>query len=257
MTEDLILLCLVSFFAGFIDAIVGGGGLLQTPAMLIILPQYPVATIFGTAKIPSLSGTALAAYKYSRSVELNWKLLTYIIVAAFVGAMIGAYCITLMDSSLIKPFILLLLICIAIYTYSKKNLGMHQAKDFTFFKEVVIGLTFGFAIGFYDGLIGPGTGTFLVLAFITLLGNDFLHSSASAKYVNVATNIAAMIYFASSGNILYQYAFPMAAFNLCGSFMGTRLALLKGNKFIRIFFLIVVSGTILRFAYDIFIKPRI
>lgn len=257
MTEELILLCIVSFFAGFIDAIVGGGGLLQTPAMLIILPQYPVATIFGTAKIPSLSGTALAAYKYSRSVELNWKLLTYIILAAFVGAMIGAYCITLMDSSLIKPFILMLLICIAIYTYSKKNLGMHQAKDFTFFKEVIIGLTFGFAIGFYDGLIGPGTGTFLVLAFITLLGNDFLHSSASAKYVNVATNIAAMIYFASSGNILYQYAFPMAAFNLCGSFMGTRLALLKGNKFIRIFFLIVVSGTILRFAYDIFIKPRI
>ena len=255
MTDDLILLCLVSLAAGFVDAIVGGGGLLQTPAMLIILPQYPVATIFGTAKIPSLSGTALAAYKYSREVTLDWKLLSYIILAAFSGALLGAYCITLMDSSMVKPFILLLLVCVAIYTYSKKNLGLHQAKDFTFFKEVIIGLAFGFAIGFYDGLIGPGTGTFLVLAFITLLGDDFLRSSASAKYVNVATNIAAMLYFAQSGNILYEYAIPMAAFNLCGSFMGTRLALLKGNKFIRIFFLVVVSATILRFAYDIFLKP--
>jgi len=257
MTENLIILCIVSFFAGFIDAIVGGGGLLQTPAMMIILPQYPVATIFGTAKIPSLSGTALAAYKYSREVTLNWKVLSYIIIAAFIGALLGAYSITLISSGFIKPFILFLLVGIAIYTYSKKNLGLHQAKDFSFFKEVFIGLTFGFAIGFYDGLIGPGTGTFLVLAFITLLGNDFLHSSASAKYVNVATNIAAMLYFAKSANILYHYAIPMAVFNLCGSFMGTRMALLKGNKFIRIFFLIVVSGTILRFAYDIFIKPRL
>ena len=257
MTQELILLCIVSFFAGFIDAIVGGGGLLQTPAMLIILPHYPVATIFGTAKIPSVSGTALAAFKYSRQVTINWKLLSYIIVVAFIGALLGAYCITLINSSFIKPVILILLICIAIYTYSVKSLGLHQAKDFTFFKEVIIGLTFGFAIGFYDGLIGPGAGTFLVLAFITLLGNDFLHSSASAKYVNVATNIAAMLYFAKSGNILYHYAIPMAVFNISGSFLGTKLALLKGNKFIRIFFLIVVSGTILRFAYDIFIKPRL
>lgn len=257
MIENLILLCIVSFCAGFIDAIVGGGGLLQTPALMIILPQYPVATIFGTAKIPSLSGTSLAAYKYSREVNLNWKLLSYIILAAFTGALIGAYCITLISSAVIKPFILVLLVCIAIYTYSKKNLGQNQERDFTFLKEVIIGLTFGFAIGFYDGLIGPGTGTFLVLAFISLLGNDFLHSSASAKYVNVATNIAAMLYFAKSGNILYHYAIPMAVFNISGSFLGTRLALLKGNKFIRIFFLLVVSGTILRFAYDIFIKPRL
>jgi uncharacterized membrane protein YfcA len=257
MIQNLLLLCIVSFFAGFIDAIVGGGGLLQTPALMIILPQYPVATIFGTAKIPSLSGTSLAAYKYSRQVNLNWKLLCYIIVAAFTGALLGAYCITLISSGIIKPLILLLLIVIAIYTYTKKDFGLHQAKDFTFLKEVIIGLTFGFAIGFYDGLIGPGTGTFLVLAFITLLGNDFLHSSASAKYVNVVTNIAAMLYFAKSGNILYHYAIPMAIFNLCGSFLGTKLALLKGNKFIRIFFLLVVSGTILRFAYDLFIKPRL
>ena len=254
MIQDLLLLCFVSFCAGFIDAIVGGGGLLQTPAMLIILPQYPIATLLGTTKIPSFSGTAFAAYKYSRNVKIDWKLLLPIMATAFSGAMLGAYCITLVSSDGIKPVILFLLVGIAIYTYSQKNFGLHQEKDLSFTRQLIIGLTFGFAIGFYDGLIGPGTGTFFVLAFISFLGNDFLRSSANAKYLNMGTNIAAMIYFAQSGHILYEYAIPMAVFNLCGSFLGIKLALLKGNKFIRIFFLCVVSATIVRFAWDIFGK---
>jgi uncharacterized membrane protein YfcA len=254
MTQEILLLCMVSFCAGFIDAIVGGGGLLQTPAMLIILPQYPVATLFGTTKIPSVTGTAFAAFKYSRKVNINWKLLCPIIVTAFTGALLGAYCITLIRSDVIKPVILVLLIGIAIYTYSKKNFGLHQEMTLTLAKQLIIGLGFGFAIGFYDGLIGPGTGTFFMLAFISLLGKDFLNSSANAKYLNVGTNIAAIIYFAKSGHILYEFAIPMAVFNLCGSFLGIRLALLKGNKFIRIFFLIVVSATILRFGWDIFLR---
>jgi uncharacterized membrane protein YfcA len=254
MTHEIILLCMVSFFAGFIDAIVGGGGLLQTPAMMIILPHYPVATLFGTTKIPSVTGTAFAAYKYSRKVNINWKLLCPIIVTAFTGALLGAYCITLIRSDVIKPIILILLIGIAIYTYTKKSFGLHQEISLTLAQQLIIGLSFGFAIGFYDGLIGPGTGTFFVLAFISFLGKDFLHSSANAKYLNVGTNIAAIIYFAQSGHILYEFAIPMAIFNLCGSFMGIKLALLKGNTFIRIFFLLVVSATILRFAWDIFFK---
>lgn len=256
MLHEILLLCLVSFFAGFIDAIVGGGGLLQTPAMLIILPQYPVATLFGTTKIPSVTGTAFAAYKYSRKVTINWKLLCPIILTAFTGALLGAYCITLIRSDVIKPVILVLLIAIAIYTYSKKNFGLHQEKNLNFSTQLLIGLSFGFAIGFYDGLIGPGTGTFFMLAFVSFLGKDFLHSSANAKYLNVGTNIAAIIYFAQSGHILYEFAIPMAVFNLCGSYLGIKLALLKGNKFIRIFFLLVVSATILRFAWDIFIKHQ-
>ena len=255
MTQELILLCIVSFFAGFIDSIVGGGGLLQTPAMLIILPQYPIATLLGTTKIPSLTGTSFAAFKYSRNVRIDWKLLIPIIFVAFWGATLGAYCITLISAESIKPVILALLIGIAIYTYSQKSFGLHQEKDLSFNKQLIIGLAFGFIIGFYDGLIGPGTGTFLLLAFITFLGNDFLRSSANAKYVNVGTNIAALVYFAQSGHILYEFAIPMAVFNLFGSFLGIKLALLRGNKFIRIFFLCVVSATILRFAWDVFIKP--
>lgn len=254
MVTDLIILCIVSFFAGFIDAIVGGGGLLQTPAIMIVLPQYPVATLFGTTKIPSLSGTAFAAWKYSQNVKLNWKLLTYVAMLAFTGAILGAYSITLIDNTVIKPVVFFILIAVAVYTYFNKSFGVHQDKDHSLFQQMAIGLFFGFVIGFYDGLIGPGTGTFFILAFIALLGYDFLHASASAKLINMATNIAAICYFGSTGHILYEFAIPMAICNVGGSFLGTKLALLKGNKFIRIFFLIVVFGTILRFAYDIFIR---
>lgn len=254
MPSDLILLCIVSFCAGFIDSIVGGGGLLQTPAILIILPQYPVATLFGTTKIPSLSGTSFAAYKYSKNVTLNWRLVLSIALVAFVGALAGAFCITLIDNRFIKPVILATLVLVAVYTYFKKDFGLHQDKNHSFWQQITIGLLFGFVIGFYDGLIGPGTGTFLILSFIALLGSDFLHASASAKMVNIATNLAAILYFGSTGHILFEFAIPMAIFNISGSFLGTKLALLKGNRFIRIFFLIVVFGTILRFAYDVFYK---
>lgn len=254
MTVELILLCLVAIGAGFIDSIVGGGGLLQTPAILIILPHYPVATLLGTTKIPSITGTSFAAYRYSRHIKMDRNILFLIIGTAFIGAILGAYSISMVSSATIKPVILALLLITAVYTYSKKDFGLHQEKNHTPGRQILTGLTFGFVIGFYDGLIGPGTGTFLILAFISLLGFDFLHSSANAKYVNVATNLAAILYFAGTNHILYEYAIPMAVFNLSGSLLGTRMALVKGNKFIRTLFLIVVFGTILRFAYDIFIK---
>ena len=252
MSVELLLLCFVSFFAGFIDSIVGGGGLIQTPAILILLPQYPIATLLGTTKIPSITGTVFAGYKYSRNIDVNWPLLIRIALAAFFGSILGAFTLTRIDGSQIKPVILMLLIGVAIYTYFNKNFGTKQDTSLSNNSQIIVGLIFGFGIGFYDGMIGPGTGTFLILAFVTLLGNDFLHASAHAKYVNVATNFAAILYFASTGHILYEFAIPMAVFNLGGSFLGTKLALLKGNKFIRIVFLFVVSGTLLRLAYDVF-----
>lgn len=254
MPYDIIILCIVAFFAGFIDSIVGGGGLLQMPALMIMLPQYPVATIFGTGKIPSGAGTALAAYKFSTKVNVNWSLLSNIVFAAFVGSATGAYFISFLNSNFAKPIVLIILVIVAVYTYTNKKFGIHQEKNHSYRKQVIIGLVFGFIIGFYDGLIGPGTGTFLILAFISLLGKDFLHASASAKYVNVATNLAALIYFGSTGHILFEYAIPMAVFNIGGAYLGTKMALLKGNKFIRIFFLVIVFGTIVRLAYDIFSK---
>ncbi len=251
---ELILLCLVAFAAGFIDAIVGGGGLLQTPATLLILPHYPVATLLGTTKIPSIAGTTLAAFKYSRQVKFNLKVLAACASTAFFAALTGAFLVSRIDNAVIKPVILVVLILVALYTYFNKQFGIHQEKNHSVKKQVAMAAVFGLVIGFYDGLIGPGTGSFLILVFIAVLGFDFIGASAHAKIVNIATNLAAIIYFSYSGHILFEYAIPMAAFNLCGAYFGTRLALLKGNKFVRIFFLIVVFGTIMRFAYDILLK---
>ncbi|MBO9151691.1 sulfite exporter TauE/SafE family protein [Chitinophaga sp. GCM10012297] len=251
MTE-ILLLCLVAFGAGFIDAIVGGGGLLQTPALMVILPQYPVATLLGTTKLPSMSGTAFAAWRYTRHVRLNWRLVAFVAMLAFSGALLGAYCVTLIDNSITKPVIFFVLLGVAAYTYFNKTFGQPTGREHSTNTQLLLGLLFGFIIGFYDGLIGPGAGTFFILMFITCMGYDFLHASASAKLINISTNLAALCFFGSTGHVLLQFAIPMAVCNVAGAYFGTRLALLRGNKFIRLFFLGVVLATMLRFAWDIY-----
>jgi uncharacterized membrane protein YfcA len=245
MTTELIFLCIAAFLAGFIDAIVGGGGLIQTPVGLVLLPQYPVATVLGTLKIPAFSGTSFAAIQYARTVKLDYKRL---------AAMTASKLLTLVSSSFMKPLLLVILIGVAIYTYTKKNFGAHTEKTHSDSQQWWYAAGISLVIGFYDGFIGPGAGSFLILAFVAILGFDFLKASAHAKFVNLATNLGSIIFFALSGKIIYKIALPMAACNALGGFCGARLAILKGNAFIRILFLVVVCGTILRFAYDIFFK---
>jgi uncharacterized protein len=251
---EIMLLCIAAFAAGFVDAIVGGGGLIQTPAILILLPQYPVATLLGTVKIPSFTGTSLAAYQYAKRVDINRPLLLRIALIAFIGSFLGSYFVSVVSNQFLKPIILCLLIAVAIYTFFKKDFGTADARTVAPQPALIYGITSGFLLGFYDGFFGPGMGSFMILVFIGLLGNDFLHASANAKMVNLATNLGSIIYFSSTGHILYEIALPMAAFNMLGSFFGTRLALKRGNGFVRIFFFLVVCATILRFAYDLFIK---
>ena len=248
----LALLCTASFAAGFIDAIVGGGGLIQTPAILIILPHYPVATLLGTTKIPSFAGTSIAAWQYSRKVQLNYRLLLVIAGVAFAASLFGSRMASMLSNEVLKPIILVLLTGVALYTYTNKKFGQQEHREQMPVHTIWYGAALGLLIGFYDGFIGPGTGSFLILLFIAVLGQDFLHASAHAKMVNLATNLASILYFSSTGHILYEYALPMALCNVSGSFFGTRLALLKGNRFIRVFFLVVVTGTIIRFAWDLF-----
>jgi uncharacterized protein len=254
MSSEIIILCIAAFAAGFIDAIVGGGGLVQTPAILVTLPQYPVATLLGTTKIPSFTGTSIASYQYAKKVPLQWKLLAAMCCIALLAAITGSYTVSIISNSFMKPIIFCVLIAVAIYTYTKKNFGTAVSKDLHPKHELLYGALFALAIGFYDGFIGPGAGSFLILFFIGALGFDFLKASAHAKFVNLATNIGSIIYFGGSGHILYHYAIPMAAFNFMGSFIGSKLAIARGNTFIRIFFLLVVAGTIIRFGYDIFFK---
>ncbi len=254
MTAEIIILCIAAFAAGFIDAIVGGGGLIQTPATLITLPQYPVATLLGTTKIPSFLGTSMAAMQFARIIQLRWKLLALMCSIAGAAAYAGSKTVSIVHNDFMKPVIFIMLLFVAVYTYSKKDFGTAVAKDHPPKKEWLYAGLFAVVIGFYDGFIGPGAGSFLVLFFISGLGFDFLKASAHAKFVNLATNMGSILFFGGSGHILFQYAIPMAIFNFMGSLLGARLAILKGNKFIRIFFLMVITGTIIRFGYDIFLK---
>ncbi|MFN8251846.1 MAG: TSUP family transporter [Ferruginibacter sp.] len=254
ISTEIIILCTGAFAAGFIDAIIGGGGLIQTPVTLITLPQYPVATLLGTTKIPSISGTSIAAVQYSLKVKIKWRLMLLMCGIALSAAFTGSKLVSITSNSFMKPVIFCMLVLVAIYTYTKKDFGMAASKDMGSRKEFLYGAVFALLVGFYDGFIGPGAGSFMVLFFISILGFDFLKASAHSKIVNVSTNLGSIIFFSIQGRILYQYALPMAACNFAGSFLGSRLAILKGNRFIRIFFLLVIAATILRFGYDIFIK---
>ncbi len=252
MIPHLTLLCIAAFAAGFIDAIVGGGGLIQTPASLVLLRQYPVATVIGTLKIPAFCGTGLAASQYARRVHLQWRQVGGMAALAALAAVAGSRLLTMVSNHFMKPFLLAVLVAAALYTWTNKKFGDHTHKTHSPRRQWTYALMISVGIGFYDGFIGPGAGTFLVLAFISALGFDFLKASAYAKLVNLSTNLGSLVFFALSGKIIYAIALPMAVFNALGGWLGARLALLKGNAFIRIFFLVVVCATILRFAYDVF-----
>jgi uncharacterized membrane protein YfcA len=251
---ELILLCLFAFLAGFTDAIAGGGGLIQTPADLVLLPQYPLATVLGTLKIPSFSGTGIATTQFIRRVSVNWLLIGLMTAVAFCAAFAGSTLLTRVNNSFMKPLLLFMLIIVAIYTFTNKKFGDHTEKDHSFRQQIIYSLLISLVIGFYDGFIGPGAGSFLILSFIGMLGFDFLKASAHAKFVNLATNLGSITFFTITGKIIFSIALPMAACNALGGLLGARLAILRGNAFIRIFFLIVVCGTIIRFAYDVWFK---
>ncbi|MBX9888797.1 MAG: TSUP family transporter [Flavobacteriaceae bacterium] len=251
-TYIIVLLCVAAFVAGFIDAIVGGGGLIQTPAGLVLLPNLPVATVVGTLKIPAFSGTSFAAYQYMKKVTMNWKLLFIMMGLALPSAFLGSTLLIYMSNGFMKPLLLFILSLLAIYTYAKKNFGQHVAKEMSDSQQIINAVLISVIVGFYDGFIGPGTGSFFVVAFIALMGFDFLHASANAKMVNLATNFGSICLFVIKGKIIWAIAIPMAASNAFGGWLGAKLAINKGNGFIRVFFLVVVIATLVRFAYDVF-----
>jgi uncharacterized protein len=254
---ELTWLCLFAFIAGLIDAIVGGGGLIQLPALFVFLPANLAASVplvFGTNKLSSMCGTGVALVQYARRVKIPWPSILPAGLAAFAFSAIGAHVLQLVDSAFLKPLVLVLLVAVAIYTYSQKRLGHLHAPKFMANHERLLAIAVGVVIGFYDGFFGPGTGSFLIFIFIGLFGFDFLTASASAKVINFATNLAAVIAFSATGHVLYEYALPMGACNVLGALVGARLAILKGNRFVRGLFLGVVAIMIARFAYEQFVK---
>jgi len=248
----LLILSVLAFIAGFIDAVVGGGGLIQLPALLVTLPNSPLPTIFGTNKIAALSGTSIAAFQYAKRIRFNVKLLIVISAASFIASYFGAKIVSIINPATLKPIILIILIAIAIYTFIKKDLGKVETKQLPLTRQMILGAAIGLIIGFYDGFFGPGTGSFFVLAFVVILGFEFVQASAYAKIVNCMTNISALIVFIRQGNYIIGIAILMAVFNIAGSVIGSKMALKRGNGFIRVFFLIIVTIMIVRYGYDVF-----
>jgi uncharacterized membrane protein YfcA len=248
------LLCVAAFCAGFIDAIAGGGGLIQTPAGLVILAAQPVVSVIGSLKIPAFTGTASAISQYLKKLKPDMALLSVMATLAFFASFAGSEVLTLVSNRFMKPVLLVVLSLVAVYTYTKKDFGQQEHREVPERRQLMYACMVSLVIGFYDGFIGPGTGSFLILAFVSLFGFDFLKASLHAKLVNMATNLGSIVLFSIHGKIIWLIALPMAASNAAGGILGARLAIAKGNQFIRVLFLIIIMGTLIRFAYDVFLK---
>ncbi|WP_180135985.1 TSUP family transporter [Acinetobacter sp. YH12070] len=250
--EIILSLLFFAFFAGAIDAAVGGGGLIQIPAIMNAMPHLSPATVFGTNKLSSIFGTASASYSFLRQVKFRWKLLAVIASCAFVASFVGAACVSMIPKEVLRPFVLVMLIVIAIYTFAKKQFGqVHVRQELT---PKILGLAAlgSLVIGFYDGIFGPGTGSFFIFFFIRYLQADFLHASTLSKVANLTTNLAALSFFAPTGHVLFAIGLMMAVANILGSIVGVRAAIKYGSGFIRILFLILVSILIVRLGYQTF-----
>ncbi len=241
-----------AFFAGLVDSIVGGGGLIQQPILMSALANEKIAVLFGTNKIASVFGTANAAFRFARKIKMPWRVILPASIAAFIFSYFGAQMVSQLPIHLVRPAVLFLLIFAAIYTFKKKQFGNTHEPLLSGKLEMMVALAIGAAIGFYDGFFGPGTGSFLIFLFIRFFGFDFLHASASAKVVNVVTNLAAISFFVPNGFFIPLIALFMAAANMSGSFVGTHLALKHGSGFVRKIFLFVVVALICKIAWDTF-----
>ncbi|MBC7956489.1 MAG: TSUP family transporter [Cytophagales bacterium] len=251
---DLLTVTLASLFAGFVDAIVGGGGLILVPALFSVFPTAAPATLFGTNKGAAVWGTAWATAQFAKKVSMRWAALLPAAVAALVGSFAGAWMVTLVSAGGLRRALPFVLLAVLIYTLARKDLGRHHVPRFSGRTEAAVASAVGLLIGFYDGFFGPGTGSFLVFLFVRLLGYDFLNASASAKLLNTATNSAALVLFALTGHVWWHIAVVMAVANVVGSLLGTRLALKHGAGFVRGVFIAVVSALILKTGYDAFLR---
>ena len=251
---EMLIVSLASLLAGFVDSIVGGGGLILVPALFAAFPASHPATLFGTNKGASVWGTAFATWQFSRRVEMRWAALLPAAAAGFVASFAGAWLVTVVSPDYLRKVLPFVLLVVLVYTLFKKELGRNHTPQFAGAKEAWVAAGIGAVIGFYDGFFGPGTGSFLVFLFVRLLGYDFLSASASAKLINTATNVAALILFSVKGHVWWHFVAVMAVTNVVGSLLGTRMALKHGTGFVRVVFILVVSALIVKTGYDAFVR---
>ena len=235
-----------SFFAGFIDSIAGGGGLIQLPALLIGLPKSETAEVLGTNKLSAVFGTTTAAALYRKQIKPDPKILIAMGVPAFLGSAGGAVLASQIPTSSMRPMVLVLLIIVAVYTWFKPDLGKFENLRHLPKRRVQIAAIAGVVIGFYDGIFGPGTGSFLMLILVASLGYAFITASAIAKVVNVATNVGAIMVFGINGAVLWQIGIILGIANISGAVIGARLAIKGGSTLVRKVFLLVTVALIVK-----------
>lgn len=251
---ELVVMSLASLLAGFVDSIVGGGGLILVPALFAVFPTTHPATLLGTNKGASVWGTGMATIQYSRRVQLPWAALVPAALAAFLASLAGAWLVTVISPEFLRKALPFILVGVLAYTLFKKELGRTHAPRFSGRREVLMACVVGTSIGFYDGFFGPGTGSFFVFLLVRWMGYDFLHASGGAKLLNTASNLAAIVLFSLKGFIWWHFVLAMGIANLLGSLAGTHLALKHGTGFVRAVFITVVSALILKTSYDAFLR---
>nr|WP_159614648.1 TSUP family transporter [Glutamicibacter sp. JC586] len=245
----LLLLLIAALGAGWIDAVVGGGGLIQLPALLLFPGITPVQAL-ATNKLGSIFGTATSAVTYYRRTSPDLRTAIPMALTALVGAFGGAGLATILPSQAIKPIIIAALIAVLLFTIFKPRAGELSRLRYVGRQHYVRALAIGVIIGGYDGMVGPGTGSFLIISMVTVLGYNFLQSSAKAKIVNLCTNLGALLLFVPTGHVLVGLGIAMGVMNMIGGYLGARMAISKGSGFIRIVFVVVVSALIIKLGSD-------
>ena len=251
---NLALLGLAMFASGFIDAIAGGGGLIQTPAMLLSFPDRNPVQVVATSKTAAFFGTSTAAIQYRKFIKTDSRLLIAMVIPAFIGACFGALLASHISPESFKSSIFFMMIAIFIYTLLKPDLGKVHVEKHSRRTLMAIGAIAASLIGFYDGLIGPGTGTMLMIALVAIMGFAFVGASAIAKVVNATTNLASIIVVGLRLGIMWKLGLVLAMANLAGGYAGSHMAIKKGSSFIRIFYLIVTGLLILRLGYSLYFE---
>jgi uncharacterized membrane protein YfcA len=251
-TLTLIFILIAAFSAGFVDAIAGGGGLIQLPALLISFPDREVAEVAGTNKLGSIFGTSAAALNYRRNIKTDPKLLLAMVLPAFIGSGSGSLLATQISTEQLKVAIVVMLVAVFAYTLARPDLGKVEVLKGAAKRQRTVGAIAGLTIGFYDGFIGPGTGTLLMIVLVAALGFAFIGASAIAKVVNVATNFASILVFGISGSIMWVVGLAVGICNLAGGILGSRVAIRRGSDFVRKFYLVVTFALIVRVLFDLF-----
>ena len=249
---EMLLVTLASGFAGFVDAIVGGGGLIFLPTLFAVFPSAEPATLFGTNKSASVWGTAFASWQYSRRVRVAWRNLLPAAALAMTGSLAGAWLVTQISPDFLRQILPFVLFAVLLYTLLRKDMGREHAPRFSGRTELAATACVGLVIGFYDGFFGPGTGSFFVFVLVRWLGYDFLNASVAAKLLNLSSNLAALALFTFKGHVWWHLALPLALANVAGSLLGTRLALKHGAGIVRGMFLVVVTALICKTSSDAF-----